>query len=60
MTREELLDRYGDECANTDEPNICGRCEQFYPCPYKGHGEIGWCRRWGEWARYDDEGDECE
>lgn len=57
--KEEIRERFDelDDPLVEDAPT-CGSCEFFYRCPIPGHESVGWCSRWDEWSRDDDE--QCE
>ena len=57
--KEEIRERFDelDDPLHEDAPT-CGSCEFFIRCPFPGYEHAGWCTRWDEWSRDDDE--RCE
>ena len=53
---DDYRDRFYDEVELEPETGVCGDCDEWFTrCPYEGHESIGWCTRWGEFCKEEDE-----
>ena len=52
---DDYRDRFYDEVELDREVETCGSCPEFSGCPFPGYESVGWCTRWDEWSREDDE-----